>query len=151
MANLPDLAYRKSLFADGQQGLAYRQEAGYPLGVYLLRGDLTQEQHDLGQRYHADHVRAWSILGAPPPFAKTASYGQAMASKTGEPSAKDVEWAFKFTDWQKTVRDADPVAFSAASLCLIEQVMGKRSERPVNDGLPEYRLDQVIDFIEIFK
>ena len=60
----PDLSYRKSLFP-GREGLAWRQEAGFPLGVYWLRGDLTREQFETGQRWAVHRANADRFLGLP--------------------------------------------------------------------------------------
>ena len=128
----PSLSHRTRLFADGQQRLAWQAEAGYPLGVYFLREELTQAQFQKGQLYALRRVQAARLMGVPRPVPRTISLDpdlRGQLCQDGEPSATTLARAQEFMEQNATLRADLPRPWWALQLCLLSEVMGKVEER----------------------
>ena len=150
----PDLNYRKSLFADGQGHLAWRAEAGYPLGVYYLREDLSAQQFAGGQHWAAARVAARRFLGLAAPLPRAVNLDAPSRGpmptpmEAQEPSPAQARALAQFMaldrDLQKNLRSQH----RALELCIEQEVMGLRTQRQGGEGLHQYSpaaLVQVLD------
>ena len=147
----PDLTRRRALLPNGKKVLAKTPEAGFPLGVYMLRGDLTREQFDVGQRFLADRTRAMQVLGIFAPGPKTACLDPQLSGNSApgrEPTPKQLERAHDAVKKEMDLKGRMPRAWRAFELCGIEELMGNRSERVSNVGAPEYRIEELKILLE---
>lgn len=150
----PELRYRKSLFADGQKGLAWRAEAGFPLGIYFLRKELTQVHFDTGLRYLRLSGLVSRVFGLPRPFPATARLDPVIIKSVGrewEPSPAEMRQAGVFLEIDLELKKAMARQHRALELCCLGEVMGKRAERCGNETLPEYDPKDVKEILEEFE
>ncbi len=152
--NAPLLTHRKRLFADGQQGLAWDAKAGFPLGVYLLRKEISQEQFDAGLRYAASYCFAAKVLGIPAPRPRATVLDPTLQSASApdwEPTAKDKQRTTDFIEMDKALRAENPLGHQALKLAAVAEAMGKTSERPegsTSKTLPTYGLETLLEVLE---
>lgn len=153
-AKAPALTHRKRLFADGQQGLAWEAKAGFPLGVYLLRKEISQEQFDAGLRYAASYCFAAKVLGVPAPRPRATVLDPTLQSASApdwEPTAKDKTRTTDFIEMDKALRAENPAGHQALKLASLAEVMGKIDERPEGSNgrtLPAYALETLVEVLE---
>ena len=147
-----ELRYRKSLFPAHKQGLAWRQEAGFPLGVYLLRGDLSQAQFEAGRMWTIQRVNADRLLGLPPRMPRSVDLRGARGAKLIDPSSAPSESEMmaleRFMSFDADLRKRRIAQHRALELCLVYEVMGLRAERRSDEGLAEYRPKAIADVLD---
>ena len=151
----PDLRYRKSLFP-GQERKAWQPEAGYPLGVYWLRGDLTREQFETGQRWAAARVNADRLLGLPARLPRAVDLsgvtGAKLLNPTLTPSESEIVAVERFMAFDAKLRKTWTGQHRALELCIVYEVMGLRAERRGGEGYAQYSpaaLAMILDRIRL--
>lgn len=152
-AKAPELRHRKMLFTDGQKGKAWDPKAGFPIGVYLLRGELSQEQFDAGQNYAMAYVFAARVNKVPHRFPRSISLDHTLKNTRApdwEPSAQDMRRASNFMKMDIELRGLEPGLHRVLQLALMDEVMGRRAERSgAGETREEYRVEDLAEALDL--
>ena len=141
----PQIARRQALL--GRFGhLAWEGEAGYPLGLYFLRGDVSEEQLETGKWYAREAGFARKVIAAPKAEARTVNLGEGgRDTAVYEPSERDLRRVARFRQDDDALRHNWPTQARALQLCILEDLWHNPAQRDTKHDRPAYTLGALIE------
>ena len=144
----PQIARRQALLGKAAHK-AWDAEAGYPLGLYYLRGDVSHEQFLIGKWYAREAGFARKVIAAPKAEARTTNLGaKGKEASTYTPSARDIRRSGCFLERDQELRQDWPVAWQALRLCVVEDLWHQPEKRETKPERPAYSLGALVEALE---